>query len=470
MKSQTKTTLFWLFIVLIGHIIYVNTPWVNLESAFAEASRTLLDPNHKLGIKFYWYAQGNPLGFSLISSIINLIFKLPVNYWSNRLPSLLGICLFIISSNIFFKQQTKEQNLKHFFYLSITLLCPIIWIFSGRGTADILPMCLLFTALASLIKFKNSTKGLLISSFIYGLSIIVKYHTLAFIPGFWFIIYLQNNKDIKKTITQIIIFTLPAIIILLSYISTIYLRFDVFVTPDYFKNKHAFNLSNFLVSLPKYTFYLPILLGPISLLSPYHLFKTKQYKLIISGLAIGSLLFTCTLLTKMSEFSEMNYGFFDSILGEKITHLLNLAGNIIFGLILTDIIKQAVSKKNIYSIFILLTAIPYMLAISTSIPIQRYLIFVIPMFAYFLICYRLNLKSNINKLLIFSTILIFVTANIFSVLFQISQGTAAEKMSQFIIKNKIEKDVEICQLGLHCSQYFLENYFEKPEYYKYIIK
>jgi transposase len=70
-------------------------------------------------------------------------------FWTARLASLAGGALILASGFLWFRKTGSLRADLFWLWGGVTTLCPLVWIFTGRGTADVLPvgiLCWAFTA------------------------------------------------------------------------------------------------------------------------------------------------------------------------------------------------------------------------------------------------------------------------------------------------------------------------------------
>ena len=150
---------FWLAVMICGHAIVLNEPFVNQEVAFSEGARGLAEPGYPEGLTRFWRHQVNPLGYSAITALFRSVLHLPVlqlpvlhltgAFWTARLASLAGGALILVSGYLWFRKTGSLRADLFWLWGGVTTLCPLVWIFTGRGTADVLPvgiLCCAFTA------------------------------------------------------------------------------------------------------------------------------------------------------------------------------------------------------------------------------------------------------------------------------------------------------------------------------------
>ena len=177
--SWKQAGLFWGLIFVLGHLLYIDTPFVNQEYVFAEAAKSLLSPQYRIGLENYWNVQANPLGYSAISALVNGIFHFPVGFWSVRIPSLAGGLMVILAGGWIAKKFNFNRS-RFFLWAALIIFSPLIWVYAGRATADVLPTGLLMLSLALCLKADENKIYNFIASVVFSISILVKYNSILY--------------------------------------------------------------------------------------------------------------------------------------------------------------------------------------------------------------------------------------------------------------------------------------------------
>ena len=438
---------------VILHSLYINTPFVNLEYVFAQATQSLLDPGNKQGIPRYWTMQANPLGYVWFSTLFHFVVGQPDGFWSYRLASLLGLAA-ILSAGAIFTSTLKQEHIREFhLWCALVTFSPLIWLFSGRATADVLPVGLLLLSFA--LVFKSNVKSIYgwLASLIFMLSILVKYHALLIAPGFIYIFWCQNectfNGAWGKKCGQFFLFPILGFLL---YLWMIYNRYGFFLVPEYHSQTHKLEPSNFLTTFSLYASFLGILLGPavmVSILSVRRSWPGKWLILMVVGigLSLG--------VNSLGSLGEMNYGPFDWLMNGSLIFLIKGLGIIFFSFLVFDCFIEARKNKNAVAGFLLTVCLPYLLICSGSRPTQRYLIFLIPIIFYYLVFCRLRDQKFQRLVLGWGTVAVFVIANIFAVNYQVSKAKASDNMAQWLIENKLIEKTHPGNISPNSGQYFV---------------
>src|SRR5260221_11492243 len=100
---------FWLAVMICGHAVVLNEPFVNQEVAFSEGARGLADSGYPEGLTRFWRHQVNPLGYSAVTAIFRSVLPVPATdpsgpFWTARLASLAGGALILVSGFLWFRK------------------------------------------------------------------------------------------------------------------------------------------------------------------------------------------------------------------------------------------------------------------------------------------------------------------------------------------------------------------------------
>ena len=401
--------------------------------------------------------QGNPLGYSAISALVNGIFHFPVGFWSVRIPSLAGGLMVILAGGWIAKK--FNFNRSHFFlWAALIIFSPLIWVYAGRATADVLPTGLLMLSLAHCLKADENKIYNFIASVVFSISILVKYNSLLILPGFFYLFYLQNNGQLdSRFLKDSFLFIMTPLAGLVIYWWTIYERFGIFVFPEHSKAFHRMQWTQFGNVFSLYSGYLVLLAGPLSFVSVFYLIKTLKYKNLVWIVLAGVCLSFISYLVP-SENLEMNFGPIHYFVNDKVDVLIKILGSFLFCFFLADVIRDAWINNNRFARLLLFIIIPYLIASSLTRPAQRYLIFLVPLLIMFFVFHRLDQNSGRKNFLGWGTVIIFVFLNLFSVNYQVAQANASERMAQWLIKHEMIQETHQGSIASHSGNYFMPFY------------
>ncbi len=389
-----------IFIFCILHILYINTPFVNLEWVYKIGTQYFLTDNQDL-LRSYFSLQANPITYSFVVSNLINFFGID-NYGIYRVPALVGGVLLLIAL------ARKELP----WLVIIVALNPLVWIYSGRAYSELLALGLMIFAYVFQSRPVASGSIALISG-------IFKFHTFPIILiniGLkWIFInqkyrfkYLFNNQFLIGSIVLI-----GALIFFLIYQKL----FDIWIVPEKYHESLGFSLEVLINNFFSYGFYLS---GIFFLTIPVFL-NTEHFKLKIF-LLVPSILLGIT----NQNLGEMDFGGFQQLLGNEFILLIKIIGFWNFLLCCQAFWKDEESR------ILLLTILGYILLLSLTRPANRYLIFVVPFWA-ILVCQHISL----SRMFWWGYVAVLAGLNLFATLYQVSNATASANMADWAIQNDV---------------------------------
>ena len=452
---------FWSALSIVLHAIYINTPFVNLEFVFAQATQSLLDPKAGQGLSSYFSMQANPLGYVGFSTIFHFLAGEPEGFWSYRLASLSGLVAILVAGAIFTSSLKSDRTLEFHLWCALVIFSPMIWLFSGRATADVLPVGLLVLSFAMVFEGEARSVYRWLAPLIFLLAIIVKYHALLMAPGFMYLFWCQNQCQLNAAwVKKCGQFFLLPLLGVFAYSWVIYNQYGFILAPE--GQSHKLEPTLFFKNFSLYSSYLGVLLGPLALVSIFSVRKNLPGMWwILLGLGLGLGVWTETNPFGFQS-GEMNYGPLDGLLNGSLVLMVKGLGGIFFVFLIFDNFVEASKNKNAVAGFLLTVAIPYLLICSFTRPAQRYLVFLIPIFFYYLVFYKVEGVKFYRSVLGWGTVAIFVLANIFAVNYQVAQAQASDNMAQWLIKNELIEKTDSGSIFANSGQYFIP-YLRNPK-------
>jgi hypothetical protein len=451
----------WSALSVILHAIYINTPFVNLEFVFAQATQSLLDPKTGQGLSSYFSMQANPLGYVGFSTIFHFLTGEPEGFWSYRLASLSGLVAILVAGAIFTSSLKSDRTREFHLWCALVTFSPLIWLFSGRATADVLPVGLLVLSFAMVFEGEARSVYRWLAPLIFLLAIIVKYHALLMAPGFMYLFWCQNQCQLNAAwVKKCGQFFLLPLLGVFAYSWVIYNQYGFILAPE--GQSHKLEPTQFFKNFSLYSSYLGVLLGPLALVSVFSVKKKLPGKWwILLGLGLGLGVWTETNPFGFQS-GEMNYGPLDGLLNGSLVLMLKGFGGIFFVFLIFDNFVEASKNKNAVAGFLLTVGIPYLLICSLTRPAQRYLVFLIPIIFYYLVFYKVEGVKFYRSVLGWGTVAIFVLANVFAVNYQVAQAQASDNMAQWLIKNELIEKTDSGSIFPNSGQYFIP-YLRTPK-------
>ena len=417
--------IFLLIITIFIHLIFVKNYPVSVEFAFIDFAKYYEDYN-KLILKDFINVQANTIVFSYIIFLFDQLFIIKNYLITGRLVSVLSyIFLYfgILNFINFFK-----INLVNFFLLVLVLfLNPIIWIYGFKVTADLLPASLCFFGISQIFTKKTIIYKILISSFFVSLASLMKPIFLAIVVlGSLLINYFNFNKDIKLRMFYLVLYNfLPFFTVgLYFYWSFINFGFILSLPSD---NYFDYNLYNFFTKFLYYLGITFIFTFPFSILDfNYKILKKYKFYLLL-------LLFLFFIGYQNNFFpGELNLGIFFNINENILRGLYFLcSGLLLFHFYLS--LKKC-NYNKVY-LFIIISFLCYIFALSFFRPTQRYLMLFIP----FLYVINILIKKENKKFYYcyFIFIILFLLINICLTTYSYFRSMNAFKTIDYLINNSI---------------------------------
>lgn len=438
---MTSYTISKPFILIVGifmaHLLSFTLPSVNLEFAFVDAARYFNSKDISL-LDQYFRFQANTLGIPYLGHLTSLILPNLSGLVALRLLSTLGVVLLGLSIINICNFLNRKDIVS---LLLLILLNPLIWIYSGRATADFLPSALGIFSISLIISKDKSTAKILFASILMGIAAILKYHSILLILILICFLYDYKIKRFEWKIFSI--FSSISILILLFYIILVHKYFGFWITPPAYLKIHQINISGIINNYFLYLGYLVILCAPPSLALPrwrYFLSKNKYW--IIGG---GILLFTCGFLG-FHDSGELNLGPLNAFINQKILAGLALLLSSFF---FTSFFIKSKGEIRTFNRSAIIAIGLVILILSLTRPAQRYLLFVIPFYILLLPKSVISSKTVIN-----CSLGLYLLANIYVGYSQWCTGTSANRIVEKIRQANLLSVTDPGDIVVHVGNQF----------------
>lgn len=452
---QTQKIIYALvFLAGIFHLLNIFDAYLNFEYAFALVTEHWINPEKYLdAMGHYWHVQANPIGTSIVGYFFHKIFFIEVSEWSCRVITIFFYSTAVILLDRFISASKLLDEKSRIFLAVLILFNPLMWVFSGRFTTDVLPISSILIAFYFLSKSKKLDFYFFVSTLLFSLAVIIKFHS-AFL-GFLFLCLLfwrNNNKINGKFLAHSVLFNVIPIGSLLIYFLVIERTYGVWILPEHFKSMLAITPKNSLKTFFEYSYFSVVLLGPIALLP---LLEQKNYKspkfhiyLLFSfllGLGINQ-------LTSVS--GEMNFSMLESYIPSFFIEVLKISGFTLFFLFLRKLALEF--KENKTAQISVASWLPLLVILIFSRPAQRYLTFMIPFYVLFLAS-LIDSKKRIHKFLVIATLVVYLPINVMFVFYHKAQSQAVRKMTEHIQKSGMIEDIYPRALSSYNTPLFLNH-------------
>jgi hypothetical protein len=440
--------------IVLGHLPTLNAPFVNQEWVFAEGTRALLDSGYHQGLERFWHHQANPLGYPLLTAGFLGSTGLPVEFWTVRLPSLLGGCLLLVAG-----YRLAASGGRFALWAALVCACPLVWCYIGQATADVLPAALALWAGVEAYRAGSQTGGHLRAASLLALGGVIKFNCLLLAPGLAFAAWTlpagERSSVRKRALLAAAHFAIPAVG-LGAYVVWLWSAHGVWVLPEKFKAVHGpgDSVRAWPATFIMYATYLTMLLGGLALWPVlFYAERLRRRTVLICGAAL--LLTTGLVFRIVLEFGlgEMDQGGFDLLLpgwalaSARVTALA-LAVVLVLGLL-----ARAIRDRSRLALFVAWTVLPYLAVASTARPAQRYLLLVFPLVVWFVLN-ELAPRWRWATVLAWTTVAGFAALSFTGTVYLEAQARAADRMALWISTHADPEETDPGPIASHAGQYF----------------
>ena len=384
---------------VLTHLLYINTPFVNHEwtqrlgiQAALRSDPTLLDT--------YFGLQTNTLIYSFVSGL-----ALPLlgdSFAAYRVFSLIGGILLL----------ALLARRKMPFLVLIVGLNPLIWIYTGRALPELISVGLMLLAM-------DMPRSGIKAGLVGALSAAIKPNSIVVCGSHWGVrwahgLYKQRALEWRDPILLAgVVAVAGFVVFLVAY----YLATGVWIVPDKFQAGLAPSYDSAVNNIFSYGFYL----GAMFVLTvPFHV-RNTPWRWQLAMVVVSVLL-----AMSNQNLGEMNFGSFNYVFGADLIFVIKVVGFWNFLICIFHFWKKDESRVT------LVTILFYIVFLSFSRPTQRYLIFVIPLWAT-LICRHIELR----QILRWGYLSMLVGLNIVATMFQVSNAVASERIAEWSRENDI---------------------------------
>lgn len=416
------------FLFCAAHLLLLDLPAINWEFAFSEGARYFSDgdPRH---LEQYFAYEPNPLAVPWLAFAVGRLLPGLDLAHAPRLISVLG-CPFLAYGLLRINRQLADKA-NPSLLVSIVLLNPLIWTFAGRGTADFLPAALGVFAFS--LFYHDDEKShpelwrVAWASMVLGLAAVVKYHALLLLPGVAAEIAIRRRRQFAGILVEWTVAAAPALVVLGAYLLAVRIEFGFWLAPPQYVQMHGLTLAEWPDNVVSYAGYLILIALPLSLTIPWR--QTGKFRLRY-GAAILLLAATFVLgYFFLSDKGEMNLGPLDRYISKSFVNGALAMFSAILPIRLAMGVNRPLSVTGTGTLVLGLAAtiILFILALSPTRPAQRYLLFVLPLFYFFLLAPQRYHRATIVVTLAFS-----VALDVYIILNQVASGIASEEMVERI--------------------------------------
>lgn len=424
--SSSEAGAVWLIAVVVAvHAALFGLPFINLEWAFSDAARyfALRDDRY---LERYFHVQANTLGIPFLAFALHKFAPfVDIGYF----PRLLAVSGFIFMGAALLRLNRLLGSRVHpVILLAAVFLCPLVWTFGGRGTADFLPASL---ALLGVVLFWEKPQGIArlgIASAVFSIAIVLKYHAVVLLPLIWLEALTRPQGSLRETAVRMSAVTVAILLPPLCYLLAMKHNFGFWVAPPLFHDplSATFDAASIVENFSAYSAHLILQAFPLSVFVLLQQIRTPRDFSLLAGLAAVLFLLGFFFL---DSHGEMNFGPLDPYLDPRLLNGMFLASLCLF-LPLARGVRNALpvsSESERLGWCYVAGAIIFFGVLSVSRPTQRYLLFILPM-AFPFILPALRQRTG----LIGVTLAFYLAINLYIGFNQYATGRAAIELTDKI--------------------------------------
>ena len=451
LKIKNKDFFFILFVFFIHLATKKNFP-INLEFAFIEAAN-YFENFHNIYLENYRKVQANTVIFSLFIYYINKFFFL---------DNLNFTALIITSSSYFFLyfSITNFQNYfnikKRFLLIILLSLNPVIWIYSYRINPDLISASIGFFAISLLFVKKLDKIKFFFSLFFLIVAILLKPFLLFLVLIASYQIY--SLKKIRSNIKMltIIFYCIFSVTFLISYFIWSKINLGVIIDDRLQFLSFYKSIDCFIFNLVYYLGLLVIFISPLVFCNYLYYIKENKLSVTLAFKIIIGVLFFYLGYKAPPFFGEIDFGNFFLINSNILKGFYFFLFYILITVLNAEYKLLNIKYKSFFLIF-LISLFVFLIILSLSRPVQRYLIILIPFFYIFL---HQNIKKN-N--IFYFLVILFLLINFALSTYSFLRAQVAEDVYSYLVKNSI---LEQTEPGPIDDSYAFKMFANDIKYYK----
>jgi len=427
----------WAVVCVVGHAFWLTRPFVNQEQVFWCAARAFVDPGFEEGFARYWREQSNPLGYSAIAAFSASALGLPLTPWSVRLPSLAGGVILLVAGWVLARELRPDEPRLYRAWAGVVTLNPLVWVYTGEATADVLPAGLAALALALAVRGRRERRGHPFAAALLAVGVLVKLNVVLIGAGVAFAVLSPDARrptSLPARLRDLSWYAaLPGASVAL-YAWWVHERFGHVLLPERAWHVHApmtLGLQWASVFLT-YASYLALLVGPLALLVPGRAWHWPSRRVGVLA-AVGAVTAAAAeWLGRGDVGGEMGYGSFDQILPGGAGGTLRAAGIAVAVFLFADMLRRAIVDRAWCAGLVLATVVPYVALSSLSRPAQRYLLLCLPLVLFDLVVGAPGGPLGPVRKLCAATMVVFGALSVAGSAAIAANGRAAEAMTDWI--------------------------------------
>lgn len=457
-----------LLIVVVGQAINLNRPFVNIEYAFSEAARSLADSQYTDGIERYWMAQANPLGYSALASVCVRLFG--YDHWTVRVPAVFGMVALLCAGWLYCRRYPGDSDPpgagQFWLWAALIALNPLVWIYGGSATADVLPAGLIALSLVMCFVADTKMRWHVVAGLLFAATIVMKLNAILLGLGFVYVVW-HGKAPIKTKLVQLLNYTLVPALGLVAYFSVVYSQYGVLLVPDAIWNlvKDKDYIADYPAIVLMYLSYLVMLLGLIGIMPIINTFThgSRRRATVVTLAALVAGIAAWLILSDFGQ-GELDYGVFSRLLPAKLFTLIRVAGLMVAVFLFVHLFESVRKRTDGFAGVVVFSIVPFLLIWSLYRPTQRYLLLCLPIVLIWLILESPRDTRNWLNRLGWPTAVVFAAITFVGVCYITSLGQAAENMALWIRQNGDVNNTSPGVITQHARHHFPVKRVSRPRY------
>jgi hypothetical protein len=357
------------------HLVMLQLPFVNQEPAFNTATNYFRSGD-AAAIQKYFDVEANTVVVPALGSVLSSALHVTPDYGC-RLLSILCVALLAFS----IQSMTRPAPRRYGMLLQVLILLnPLIWIFSGRGTADFVPVAIAVASIALFWRARTNVWILAGATGLIAMAVLAKYHAFLLLP------FVALGPDTSQTL-RVRAFVLAAAAVtatvaVVGYNLIIFEKFGFWITPPKFAVALSLAPANIASNFVRYGGYLGLLTCPFSV---HAAFAPSSRLGTMAKLGIVAIAFVLG-YTLPPPVGEMNFGLLDRWVGE------GFSGAVLSSLFSILLLSFVQTKRDFIDLGTVAALLAFLIVLSASRPAQRYLMLALP-FYYLLLARMIDLRK-----------------------------------------------------------------------------
>ncbi|MQT11690.1 hypothetical protein [Segnochrobactrum spirostomi] len=408
-------------LVIAAHLALVWLPGINLEWAFSGAARSFATGDADL-LARYFAVEANSLGLPMLAYGLHAALPFIGIDLAPRLFSIAGLA-FLAAALVRLRGRLGLA-VPDALLVALVVVNPLVWTFSGRGTADFLPAALAIFAVALAWERPGSGATRAAAVVAFALAIILKYHAALLLPLIWLEGLSRPGAPPARRLSSVALITAAILVWPLLFLAGIRAAYGFWIAPPQFQSIHGLVITPGFVAtnLVAYAGYLALLLMPLPLLALWRRrHSPAAWVIVVVG---GAGLFVAGALL-LAPNGEMNFGPLDRYLAGAVVGGAFAVCAGFFVVTAAEGVATARSGEGDLRLVVclILGIVAVIGALALTRPAQRYLLFLLPL-AYLFVAPLLARRKILAGLVIAVSLALdlFVAAN------QLATGRAAAAM------------------------------------------